>query len=73
MSEPSLCFTLAHIYRCSCCFLICLEYFTDLKENLQKIVEGNVNPLRNQEKNVPFYSKTVSSGFVVVKKKKKAE
>lgn len=49
MSEPSLRFTLSTIYRllfffCVCCFFKPAPgMFRDLKENLGKICEGNIN------------------------------
>lgn len=35
------------MHRCSCCFLrLAQGVFRDLKENLRKIFEGNINPLK---------------------------
>lgn len=69
MSEPSLHFTLSTIYRLSCCFLKTASgLFRDLKENLGKIFEGNINIPWKLEKVLVFTeTSVVCDGTVVMK------
>lgn len=69
--SPYCALLLAHIYRCPCRFLkLALGIFRDLKENLRKIFEGNINPLKCQEKMchpTSNFSAVVCDGTVVTK------